>query len=160
VRSIIRNHTKHLFVGWQIDLYYFNRGVEMKKVIFLGILIVLLIRGCSKVSYSSEFKGIPIYPGTELIMSNEFDNQISETYIGKYVNGDIEKVKRFFEKNIDEGIWTMEVIKQRLIGHNIDKMYGYKLKSKDQDVTFTIAYSNSDKTGEFIYVSIVGNKLK
>ena len=132
----------------------------MKKVIFLGILIVLLISGCSKISYSSEFKGMPIYPGTELVINNEYDSQVSETYIGKYVNGDIEKVKRFFEKNIDEGIWTVEVLKQPLIGHNIDKMYGYNLKSKDRDVTLTIAYSNSDKTGEFIYVSIVGNKLR
>lgn len=132
----------------------------MKKIFFLGILIVLLISGCSKVSYSSEFKGIPIYPGTELVLNNEYDSQVSEMYVGKYVNGDIEKVKRFFEKNIDEDIWTLEVLKQPLIGHNIDKMYGYNLKSKDRDVTLTIAYSNSDKTGEFIYVSIVGNKLR
>ena len=137
----------------------------MKKVIFLFTLIILLVSGCSKVSYSSEFKGIPIYPGTELYSSNEFDNQVSEMYAYMHFNGDIEKVKKYFEKNnfeknIDSSIWAIEEINRPLTGHNIDKIYGYTLKSKDRNAGLTIAYSKSDKVGNHFYITITGDKLK
>lgn len=132
----------------------------MKKVILLFIIIVLLFSGCSKVNYSSEFAGIPIYPGTKLIMNNEFDNQVSEMYSDMSFKGDVEKVKSFFDQNIDEDIWTVEEVKQPLIGHNVDKMYGYNLKSKDRDAALTIVYTNSDKVGVYISITIIGNKLK
>ena len=116
----------------------------MKKVTFLCILIVLLISGCSKVSYSSEFIGMPIYPGTELIMNNEFDNRVSETYFGMYTNGDIEKVRHFFEKNIDTSIWTVEKVDKPLVGQNAEKVYGYSLKSKDRNADLTLAYLSKE----------------
>jgi hypothetical protein len=132
----------------------------MKKVTFLCVLIVLLISGCSEIDYSSEFKGLPIYPGTELILNNEFDNQVSEMYLGMYMNGDIEKVKKFFEKNIDSSIWTIEKISRPYTGHNVEKIYGYKLKSKDRNAEVTLAYSKSDKVGDSIMISITGDILK
>ena len=131
----------------------------MKKGFLLCILLVLLVSGCAKERYSSEFKGVPIYPGTELFTSNKFDNQDYEMYMGKYVNGDIEKVKHFFIKNIDSSIWTVEENTRPLIG-NVEKIYGYILKSKDRNVVLTIAYSKSDKVGEFFYISITGDQLK
>ena len=132
----------------------------MKKLALLCILLVFLVSGCAKVSYSSEFEGVPIYPGTELFASNEYDNMVSEMYFGMYVNGDIEKVRKFFEKNIDSSIWTMKDIDRPMTGHNIDKIYGYTIKSKDRNATLIMTYSNSDKVGESISVTITGNKLK
>lgn len=132
----------------------------MKKVIFLCIAIILLISGCSKVSYSEEFPGIPVYPGTELISNNEFDDRVSVTYVDMSFKGDIEKVRSFFEKNLDKDIWTMEASNQHLAGHNVDKLYGYVLKSKDRNAGLTIAYTNSAKVGKHISIVITGGKLK
>lgn len=135
----------------------------MKKMIFLCVIIVLLLSGCSKVSYSSEFVGIPIYPGTKLMLSNDnvLDNEVvNEMYGDMFFKGDIEKVKSFFEKNIDKEIWTMKESERPLTGHNVDKIYGYEIKSKELEGGLTIAYTKSDKVGENIYITIIGKKIQ
>jgi hypothetical protein len=132
----------------------------MKKVLILCIVMTLVLCGCSKVSYSSEFAGIPVYPGTELISSNENDGLVTVMYGDMSFNGDAEKVKEYFEKNIDKDIWTVEASDKELTGHNVDKIYGYNLESKDMKAALTIAYADSDKAGKHITISIIGNKQK
>lgn len=132
----------------------------MKKVILLWLIMLLLLTGCSKVSYLSEYPGVPIYPGTEYMLSNESDNQVTVQYGDMSFNGDIEKVRKFFERNIDKDIWTMEESKYPFTGHNVEKVYGYDLKSKGGNATLTMAYINSDKVGESIIITVIGDKLK
>ncbi|OGO77459.1 MAG: hypothetical protein A2Y23_02185 [Clostridiales bacterium GWB2_37_7] len=132
----------------------------MKKVIFLCLIMVLLFSGCSEVSYLSEFPGIPIYPGTEMMLGKEFDNKVSVMYSDMSFKGDVEKVKSFFEKNIDKDIWTVTESEQPLSDHNVDKIYGYNLKSKEGNAMLTMAYTNSDKVGKNISITIIGDKIK
>jgi len=132
----------------------------MKKVLLLCILVLLLITGCSKTTYSSEFPGIPIYPGTELQLNDEFDNKVNEMYVDMTFDGDIDNVERYFLKNIDTNIWTIKKADKARTGHNVDKIYDYILISTNRNATLTIAYSDNEKTGKRISITIIGDKLK
>lgn len=132
----------------------------MKKVILLCFIILLVITGCSKVTYSNEFTGIPIYPGTELMLDSEFDNKVHEMYADMTFKGDIDKVEEYFLKNIDTSIWTIKKVDESRTGHNVDKIYDYTLKGNNRNATLTIAYSDNEKTGRRISITIIGDKLK
>jgi hypothetical protein len=132
----------------------------MKKAIIVCLAIAFLLSGCSKVRYSKEFAGIPIYQGTALFPGNDQENKVIEMYADLSFKGDIEEVKRFFDKNIDHSIWTIDENNQTIIGHTADKLYEYALKSKKRDASLIISYSKSEEAMGHLSITIIGNKLK
>ena len=120
------------------------------------------LNGCTKakVIYSRNFQGVPIYPGTELLSSNDLgQNMLHELYANMYFKGKFEDVKKYYETNIDKTVWEVNLAKEPNISHGIDEICAYTLKNKDREVRVTITYSKKSKgLDNQITVSITGDK--
>lgn len=131
----------------------------MRRVAIIFIIGVAILTGCSKISYSPVFQGVPIYPSTQLMTSNTIEeDKYSEMYTDMFFKGNIDSVKKFYEKSIDRDLWEVKEVEKDIPSHGIDKICAYTLSGKERTATITIAYSSNEKTGKHIYITIIGDK--
>ncbi|MCR1898965.1 hypothetical protein NSA47_08205 [Irregularibacter muris] len=122
------------------------RKLRKKILVISALFIVLLLTGCNnEVAYSENFEGIPIYPGMQLLEMLDSEEMVSEKYIDFDFKGNLDKVKTYFHKNINQEIW--EIVEAKEVVHNstIDKQYNYQLEN-DNEKASVMFIKGKDKT--------------